>query len=149
MQRKMLAALPAQPAARRHGALQLAMLALLAAVHSQQCPPPDATLTQRPWLCEPANGRGADDRGNSDDLSLCLGNGHVVNGTVCPSRWQWYQVATRHWHDVPEYVLETDGAGVTREVRRTKKERLAHAVALHVQSDYCPHAAPCGREGTP
>ena len=81
------------------------MLALLALVHSQQCPPPDATLTQRPWLCEPANGRGADDRGNSDDLSLCLGNGHVVNGTVCPSRWQWYQVATRHWHDVPEYVL--------------------------------------------
>ena len=125
------------------------MLALLAIVHSQQCPPPDATLTQRPWLCEPANGPGADDRGNSDDLSLCLGNGHVVNGTVCPSRWQWYQVATRHWHDVPEYVLETDGAGVTREVRRTKKERLAHAVALHVQSDYCPHAAPCGREGTP
>ena len=46
----MLTALAAQPAARRHGALQLAMLALLAAVHSQQCPPPDAPLTQRLWL---------------------------------------------------------------------------------------------------
>lgn len=105
-------------------------------------------LNLRPWFCEPIG-----IRTDTDDRSACLGTGHVLNRTnpgLCRGRWQWYQVSTVHTHTVPYYEIVNLADGSLQHVQQTKTVTgMKHALAFHVQTEFCPHTPDCGTPGNP
>ena len=116
-------------------------------VNSDCSQPATATeLRTRPWFCR------------DSDLKACLSYGHEHNRTglsgnpgLCQGRWAWYQLRTVHDHNnVAYYEISSAEDGALTYVRRTKTVRdVKHAVALHVQTAYCPHTPDCGASGEP
>jgi hypothetical protein len=143
---------PAPSAARARAAL--AVLALLpAGVLALQSDDPEDCLVEglepslqrlgsRHWLCEQKR----TGRTDTDDLGKCIGEGHTINNTaLCQGRWQWYQVFTSQQHEVAYYEMaEVDGS--LQRVRRTRTERLDHALSIDVQAAYCPYTD-CASDG--
>ena len=117
----------------------------------QDCEVPAAQqeLNSRPWFCEPPGIRS----GGRDDLSECLGTGHRRNRTepgLCRGRWQWYQVSTVHDHTVPYYDIVPLEDGSLQHERRTRVVAdMRHALAVHMQTEFCPHTSDCGESQRP
>ena len=112
-------------------------------------PPTEAQLNLRPWFCEPPGIRSE----GRDDLAACLSGGHRHNRTepgLCRGRWQWYQVRTRHDHEVPYYEIMNFADGSKQHVRSTRLQRdVRHAMAFHLQTEFCPHSPECGLPSQP
>ena len=131
---------------------QLLLLLLSLFASAQEDCALDPTLEQlnsRPWFCEPPGPR----NDGRDDLARCLGGGHTLNRTVpglCRGRWQWYQVRTLHSHNVPYYEIASNEDGSTKHVRETRQVAgMRHALAVHVQTEFCPHSPECGQPQQP
>ena len=125
------------------------LLLISAAIGQEDCElePTLPSLRSRPWFCEPPG-----PRTSTDDLSACLGEGHLLNRSapgLCRGRWQWYQVSTVHDHTVPYYEI-MDYNGGKQHVKKTRLERnVRHALAFSVQTEFCPHSPDCGTPGQP
>ena len=103
-------------------------------------PPSSNDLRSRPWFCPGGEGGAS--------LSQCLGPGQTQNRTLrglCRGHWQWYQLSTVHDHTVPYFAVRELVSGRTDLVQLTRVvPDVRHAVALHVQTEYCPWSPNCG-----
>ena len=103
-------------------------------------PPSSNDLRSRPWFCPGGEGGAS--------LSQCLGPGQTQNRTLrglCRGHWQWYQLSTVHDHTVPYFAVRELVSGRTDLVQLTRVvPDVRHAVALHIQTEYCPWSPNCG-----
>ena len=59
-------------------------------------------------------------------------------------------MSTVHDHDVPYYEIVDLTDGRKQHVRKTRVQSgVRHALAFHLQTEYCPHTPECGAAGQP